>query len=104
MGDYEHYRTINNYPTHINKAEVEAKTETVQSRKTFFAAETEWFAGYPEEALKVYGYDEKTGRAAALERWRDILMRHKLYREDTLAQEQAFEIQLNFMAVLKKAD
>jgi hypothetical protein len=116
MADYDHYRSINNYAAHLNRSEVESQLETVQARKTFFAAETKWFDGRPEDALEIYGFDPKTGwlrekddkvtkqERSVLYRWRDILSKYKAFREEDLTQEQAFELQLTFMAVLKKAD
>jgi hypothetical protein len=82
-----------NFEYHYNRALVESKPETLQARKTFFEAlDAQRLRN--DEAGALQKYLSPTGMKA----WRDkVLLTNKVFRRDSLIQEQTFEIQLRYM-------
>jgi hypothetical protein len=86
------YRHLTNFEYHYNRALVESKPETVKARKTFFdALDAQRLRNDEAGALKLYQ------SPAGMTAWRDkVLLTNKVFRRDTLIQEQSFEVQLRF--------
>jgi hypothetical protein len=92
LHDYNYYRHICNFAYHYNRALVESQEETMQSRKTFFEA---------GDALRLrndeIGALKKYLEPSGMNAWRDkVLLTNKVFRRDSLIQEQTFEIQLRY--------
>jgi hypothetical protein len=87
------YSQMCNFPYHYNRAQVESKPDTIQARKTFFEAlDAQRLRNDELGALKKYL--EPTSMKA----WRDkVLTSNKVFRSDSLVQEQTFEIQLRYV-------
>lgn len=87
------YNRICNFPYHYNRAQVESRPETVQARKTFFEA-LDAQRMRNDEAAALDKYLEPAGVKA----WRDkVLLSNKIFRRDSLIQEQTFEVQLRYI-------
>jgi hypothetical protein len=81
-----------NFDYHYNRANVEAMEETIRARKIFFdALDAARLRNDEAEALRKY-LDP-----AAMKSWRNILLTNKIFRSDSLMQEQTFEYQLRFV-------
>jgi hypothetical protein len=92
LRDLASHKTICNFDVHYNRARVESKEETVKARKLFAEAlDAQRLRNNEPEALRKY-LDPDCMKA-----WRDkVLLSNKVFRNDSLIQEQTFEIQLRF--------
>lgn len=85
------YRTLCNFDVHYNRSLVEAEKETVQARKLFY------------EALRAQRRNDEPGAlrkymdAAGMKAWREKLLSNKVFRNESLIQEQSFDVQLRFV-------
>ena len=81
-----------NFDYHYNRAQVEARQDTLQARKTFFEA-GDALRLRNDEPGALAKYREPTGMIA----WRDkVLLTNKVFRGDSLVQEYTYEIQLRY--------
>jgi hypothetical protein len=85
-------KTVCNFDVHYNRARVESKEETVKARKIFSqAVDAQRMRNNEPEALRKYLDPD------GMKTWRDkVLLSNKVFRNDSLIQEQTFEVQLRF--------
>lgn len=94
MNEYERARTVSNFPHHYARALVEADKTAVKAHKLFFEAETLRLAASPIQALEKYESPD------ALAAWRDkVLLKNREFRRDTFNEEEAFTLQMRYMAL-----
>jgi hypothetical protein len=93
LRDLAQYKTLCNFEVHYNRARVESKEETVKARKIFSEAlDAQRQRNDEQEALRKYLDPD------GMKAWRDkVLLSNKVFRGDSLIQEQTFEIQLRFV-------
>lgn len=81
-----------NFDFHYNRAKVEAQEETILARKAFNdALDAQRLRNDEPEALRKY-LDP-----AGLKGWRRVLLSNKIFRSDSLMQEQTLEYQIRFV-------
>ncbi len=92
LRDLVQYKTICNFDVHYNRAQIESQEATVQARKIFFEAlDAQRLRNDEPAALRKY-LDP-----AGMKAWRDkVLMKNKVFRNDSLIQEQTYQIQLRY--------
>jgi hypothetical protein len=85
-------KTLCNFEVHYNRAQVESDIATVKARKLFYEAlEAQRMRNNESEALRKYLDPD------GMKAWRDkVLLSNKNFRNDSLIQEQTFEIQLRY--------
>jgi hypothetical protein len=76
---------------------VEQDPKTVRARKLFYQADSLASTGSTFLALQKYQDPD------ALQAWAEILATHADFRNDSLMQEESYEIQLNYLDVLNRA-
>jgi hypothetical protein len=93
LREYSMYRTLCNLEVHYNRALVESDPATIKARKIFFEAlEAQRLRNNEPEALRKYLDPD------AMKAWRDMVLKsNKTFRNDSLIQEQTFEVQLRFV-------
>src|SRR5579875_44460 len=93
LRDLAQYKTLCNFDVHYNRARVESKEEAVKARKIFFEAlDAQRLRNNEPEALRKYLDPD------GMKAWRDkVLLSNKVFRNDSLIQEQTFEVQLRFV-------
>jgi hypothetical protein len=109
--EYKFYRDLSNFAHHQNRPKIEQQRTTIAARKLFFQAETAYLEGDLVKAQRTYE------EPAAIAAWRDTVLLggerdaqgvlrpkrdanatdHRLFREDSFAQEYTFETQLRYM-------
>ncbi len=94
---YDSNRSVTAFPHHYNRSMVEQDPKTVRARKLFYQADSLASTGSTFLALQKYQNPD------ALQAWATILADNQDYREDTLMQEDSYEIQLNYLDVLNRA-
>ena len=92
---YRSNRQHTNFLTHFHRAEVEAKPETVQARRTLYAANQARKEGHREQALRLYESDD------GMRAWRGILEKYEQFRKDDLIQEDSYEAQLRYERLIE---
>lgn len=97
MTDYELYRHVSNFASHLNRSFVEQNPETVTARKLFYQAQALASTGSTILALQKY---QDPG---AIPAWVAVLDKHKDYRHDDMTQEESYDIELNYLDVLARA-
>lgn len=92
LRELEQHKTICNFEVHYNRSQVESQEATVQARKLFFEAlDAQRMRNDEPGALQKY-LDP-----AAMKAWRDkVLLKNKVFRGDSLIQEQTYQIQLRY--------
>jgi hypothetical protein len=86
-----------NFDFHYNRARVEEAEETIQARKTFFEAlDAQRLRNDEPESLRKY-LDPK-----GIPAWRKVLGSNKVFRGDSLMQEQTFEVQLRYVDLFSR--
>jgi hypothetical protein len=93
LREWSMHKTLCNFDVHYNRAQVESDVATIKARKVFFEAiEAQRMRNNEPEALRKYL--DPNGMKA----WRDkVLLSNKNFRNDSLIQEQTFEIQLRYL-------
>ena len=111
MFEYKFYRDLSNFPHHYYRSKIESDKTTVAARKLFYQAETAYLRGDLVKARATYE------KPAALAAWRDQVLlgcernekgllvpkpgadpiEHRVFREDSLTQEYAYESQLRYL-------
>ncbi|HTU90890.1 MAG TPA: hypothetical protein VMF69_12505 [Gemmataceae bacterium] len=93
LRDLAQHKQVCNFDVHYNRAQVESQPETVQARKLFFEA-----LAAQRQKNDERGALRKYLDPACMKAWRDkVLMSNKAFRNETLIQEQTFEIQLRYI-------
>jgi hypothetical protein len=106
--EWKFYRGVSNFDAHYHRSLVESQPITVAVRKLFFQAEELDLSGNWPRALDIYrqkrtfpGQDSEP--RTPLEAWRDlVLLKNQAYRDLDDTQQQAAEIQLNYLDVYDK--
>ena len=91
---YERNRDMTNFPHFFYKSEAEMSREAVEARKAFFVAEQLRRAGRRDEALRKY--------AEAIPQWRNLMLAHREFRQDSNVQEDAYEVELKYLDLIKE--
>jgi hypothetical protein len=106
MFEWNFYNSVSNFMHHYHRALVEAREETVMTRKLFFQAERLNFqAASPKRVCDEYEKKRelpawKGKKLNVLEAWRELVLRpNKDYRRDDLVQEQTAEFALRYQYV-----
>jgi hypothetical protein len=92
---YFYYRSMTNFSNHYHRSEVEAKPEVVQARRAFYEADQLRLQARRDQALRRYESPD------ALEAWRQILDKYPEFRQESTLQEDSYETQLKYLALVK---
>jgi hypothetical protein len=90
-------RNLTVFSHHYYRSLVEKDPKAVRARKLFFQANALASTGSTFLALQKYQDPD------ALEAWATILADHPDFRDDSLMQEESYEIQVNYLDVLNRA-
>jgi hypothetical protein len=90
---YEHYRSMTNFPHFYFKSQVDADPKSVKVRKTFYQADRLRKAGDRELALEKY--------REAMPEWRQLMLDHPGFRQDSIVQEDTYEIELKYLDLVQ---
>ncbi len=94
---YDAIRGVTVYPHHYNRAMVERDPKTVRARKLFYQADALASTGSTFQALQKYQDPD------ALQAWVTILKEQPAFRQDSLMQEETYDIEQNYLDVLNRA-
>ena len=97
LSEYDSYRQVSNFAANHSRPEVERLPEVVTARKLFYQAQGLAAVGSTAQALRKY---QDPGALAA---WAAALGKHKPFRDDSLIQEESYEIELNYLHLLGDA-
>jgi hypothetical protein len=97
LAAYDASRAVTVFQHHYIRAMVEQDPKTVRARKLFYQADSLASTGSTFLALQKYQDPD------ALQAWAEILAAHADFRNDSLMQEESYEIQLNYLDVLNRA-
>jgi hypothetical protein len=95
---YEYSNRLTNFPHFYYRSLAEAEPETIKARETMFNARAAVRRGQRERAAAEF--ESPTGLA----RLRQVLEKHKEFREDTFNQEDLYEYEVRYVKLMQDKD
>lgn len=89
---YESNRSTSNFDHHYFRAMAEKDPETIQARKAFFHAQRFRKEAEPNRSIQQF--------EQGFELWKKAVLRHREFRDDMSIQEDAYELQLEYLDLL----